>query len=90
MRVRINAPLIGAAIGVVQMGKLGAMLRARRRNARLLSETLDSKQNVLPGERCGERANWSLYTVQMPRRDGALERLRARIRGNRVLSKAAT
>ena len=69
---------VHAAIGVVQMSKLDAMLRARRRNAHLLSEMLNGKQNVLPSERDGERANWSLYTVQMPRRDGALKRLRAR------------
>ena len=69
---------VHAAIGLAQLAKLGPMLRARRRNARLLSEMLGGGRIRLPGERAGERANWSLYTVEMARRDAALERLRAR------------
>lgn len=69
---------VHAAIGAVQVSKLGAMLRARRRNARLLSEALSGGPAQLPRERAGERANWSLYTVELPRRERALEVLRSR------------
>lgn len=62
--LNLRLPEMSAAIARVQMGKLGAMLEARRRNADLLSRSLSEAKGIsLPTESKEKRFNWYLYTV---------------------------
>ncbi|WP_292639917.1 DegT/DnrJ/EryC1/StrS aminotransferase family protein [Nitrososphaera sp.] len=62
--LNLRLPEMSAAIAKVQMGKLGAMLDARRRNAELMSRLLSGVKGVaLPAETADKKFNWYLYTV---------------------------
>jgi dTDP-4-amino-4,6-dideoxygalactose transaminase len=62
--LNLRLPEMSAAIAKVQMGKLGAMLDARRRNAEQLSRLLSEVKNItLPAETADKKFNWYLYTV---------------------------
>ncbi|RLF15537.1 MAG: aminotransferase DegT [Thermoprotei archaeon] len=70
-----------AAIGIAQLKKISYFLEARRRNARILSETLSEVEGVsLPIEPRGYRHCWYLYTVRVREelRDMLVERLNAK------------
>ena len=59
------------AVGIPQLRRLEELLRARERLA--AAYTLVE----VPGSEEGDRAGWQAYVVQLDRRDGALEALRA-------------
>ncbi|MGI0020947.1 MAG: DegT/DnrJ/EryC1/StrS family aminotransferase [Nitrososphaera sp.] len=62
--LNLRLPELSAAIAKVQMLKLGQMLDARRRNAKIMSELLSgAKGFALPEESADARFNWYLYTV---------------------------
>lgn len=62
--LNLRLPEMSAAIAKVQMGKLGAMLDARRRNAEVLSRLLSEVKDItLPAETADKKFNWYLYTV---------------------------
>lgn len=62
--LNMRLPELAAAIAKVQMAKLAAMLAARRRNAKLMSELLRGAKNItLPQEDAERTFNWYLYTV---------------------------
>lgn len=62
--LNLRLPEMSAAIAKVQMGKLGAMLDARRRNAEMLSRLLSGIKGItLPAETADKKFNWYLYTV---------------------------
>lgn len=62
--LNLRLPEMSAALAKAQMGRLGSMLGARRRNAELLSRLLsESRKVLLPEEGEGKRFNWYLYTV---------------------------
>ena len=67
--LNLRMPEMCAAVGAVQMGKLPAFLERRRRNARMLTETLRDSGVGLPPVREGENPNWSLYTITAVNRD---------------------
>ena len=71
----LRLPEMSAAVGAVQMGKLGGFLQKRRSNASMLTDLLGDAVAV-PRERAGESRNWNLYTVSSPRRDAILAALR--------------
>lgn len=61
---------IQAAIGIVQMKRIEEFLRARRRNAKLLTEELEGvRKVVLPYEPEGFVHNWYVYTVRIVKGD---------------------
>lgn len=67
-----------AAIGLVQLKKLGAFLEARRRNAEELTSWLRGAEGVkVPVEPPGYRHNWYLYTIEVegPIRDRLVDLL---------------
>ena len=70
---------VNAAIASVQIKRLPGFLRARRRNAALLSELISDLGGdmAIPRPRRGEEPNWYLYTVATGGRDGLLRRLHA-------------
>lgn len=62
--LNLRLPELSAAIAKVQMSKLGQMLDARRRNAKVMSELLSGAKGFsLPEESADARFNWYLYTV---------------------------
>jgi len=62
--LNLRLPEMSAAVAGVQMGKLGSMLEARRRNAELLSQLLSEIKGIsLPKETEDKKFNWYLYTV---------------------------
>lgn len=62
--LNLRLPEMSAAIAKAQMGKLGAMLEARKRNAELLSRLLSGVKGItLPKETVDKKFNWYLYTV---------------------------
>ena len=73
--LNLRMPEVCAAVGAVQMGKLPRFLKARRRNARMLTRMLEDSKMGLPRPRRGEEPNWNLYTVTSPDRDVLLERM---------------
>ena len=64
------------AVGIPQLRRLEELLRARERLAAAYTERLRDLVEV-PGSEEGDRAGWQAYVVQLDRRDGALEALRA-------------
>lgn len=65
--LNLRLPEMSAAIAKVQMGKLNAMLAARRRNAELLTRLLSERKWIsLPTETAEKKFNWYLYTVAFP------------------------
>jgi len=75
---------IAAAIGSVQLRKLQSFLELRRKNARYLSEKLETLKSLeVPTEPEGRRHAWHLYTVRLKganagKRNRVVEKLRAK------------
>jgi len=69
---------LAAAIGLVQLEKLPAFNRARRENARRLTEGLSDASVVLPTEPSGGRHVYHQYTVEHDNRDGLADHLARR------------
>jgi len=73
--LNLRMPEIEAALINVQMRKINSFLRVRRKNAKMLSEYLDSLKGViLPRERNDCKYNWYLYTISLEKdRDPVLK-----------------
>ncbi|MFQ6135070.1 MAG: DegT/DnrJ/EryC1/StrS family aminotransferase [Nitrososphaerales archaeon] len=73
----LRMPQMEAAVASVQMSKLPSFLKARRKNADILTEMLSGLSGVtLPSEDEGCSSNWYLYTVTLAKnRDKVLEYL---------------
>ncbi len=73
-------PETAAAIASAQMDKLDRYVEARRRNSRVLTETISRMKGVELRQRSDDRKHvWYLYSVYMARgRDEAVHKLRAR------------
>jgi len=73
-------PEIAAAIASVQMDRLDAYIAARRKNSRVLTESISSLKGVELRQGSNDRTHvWYLYTVFVAkRRDQIMEKLRAR------------
>ena len=71
------------------MGKLPRFLKARRRNAQMLTRMLEGTKMGLPRPRSGEEPNWNLYTVTSPDRDTLLERMGPERGGRRHILQGA-
>lgn len=72
--LNLRLPEVCAAVGSVQMFKLDGFLRARRRNAAVLSDLLGGVVDLPDGPPSQER-NAALYTVGVAERDTVLSRL---------------
>ncbi len=73
--LNFRLPEINAAIAKVQMKKLPAFLRARQKNAKILTELLSGLDIVLPSERKNVKVNWYLYTIATKLRDKMMKAL---------------
>ena len=73
--LNFRLPEINAAIAKVQMKKLPKFLKARQKNAKLLTELLSKSNLILPIERKYEKVNWYLYTVTSSKRNTLLKKL---------------
>lgn len=73
--LNLRLPEINAAIAQVQMKKLPKFLKARQKNAELLTELLSKSNLTLPIQRKHEKVNWYLYTVTSPKRNTLLKKL---------------
>jgi dTDP-4-amino-4,6-dideoxygalactose transaminase len=66
---------ISAAIAKVQMRKLKKMLQIRRKNAIMLTKSLQDTKIGLPKENNDSKYNWYLYTIAVENRDNIMKRL---------------
>ena len=75
----LRLPQMEAAIAYVQMSKLPLFLKARRKNAEILTDLLSDLNGItLPSEEKDCSANWYLYTVALERnRDKILKYLQS-------------
>lgn len=73
--LNLRLPEINAAIGKVQIKKLGKFLSQRRKNAKILTDLLSGLNVILPHERKGEMVNWYLYTIATKNRDKIMKTL---------------
>ena len=76
--LNFRMPEINAAIASIQMKKLPKFLDTRRKNASLLSELISDLDIKIPVEREHEKVNWSLYTINIKRRNMVLKKLHQR------------
>lgn len=73
--LNFRLPEINAAVAKVQMKKLPAFLKARQKNAEMLTEMLSGLDITLPSERNGVKVNWYLYTIATKHRDRIMRAL---------------
>ena len=73
--LNLRLPEINAAIATIQMKKLTNFLKARKKNAELLSKLLSDLDIKLPNQRKNENVNWYLYTITTKKRDKILQKL---------------
>jgi perosamine synthetase len=59
-----------AAIGVVQIGRLGEFTAKRRANAAYLNEHINNPRVITPKVKPGYGHVWHQYTIRIPSRDG--------------------
>lgn len=76
--LNLRLPEISAAIATIQMKKLPGFLKARQKNANLLSKLISDLNIVLPHQRNNENVNWYLYTIATSKRDKILKKLNAK------------
>lgn len=76
--LNLRLPEINAAIGKIQIKKLGKFLSQRRKNAKILTELLSGLDIILPHERKCEVVNWYLYTISSKNRNEILKKLNSR------------
>ncbi|MCP8311489.1 MAG: DegT/DnrJ/EryC1/StrS family aminotransferase [Candidatus Methylarchaceae archaeon HK02M1] len=78
--LNLRMPEIGAALIKAQMKRIKTFLEVRRKNAEMLSESLDGLQGIkLPREKESCVHNWYLYTIFVEKnRDEVLESLNKR------------
>jgi dTDP-4-amino-4,6-dideoxygalactose transaminase len=73
--LNLRLPEISAAIATIQMKKLPQFLKARQKNASLLSKFISDLNVILPHQRNNENVNWYLYTIATSKRDKILKKL---------------
>jgi dTDP-4-amino-4,6-dideoxygalactose transaminase len=73
--LNLRLPEISAAIATIQMKKLPKFLKARQKNASLLSKFISDLNVILPHQRNNENVNWYLYTIATSKRDKILKKL---------------
>jgi len=73
--LNLRLPEISAAIATIQMKKLPGFLKARQKNANLLSKLISDLNIILPHQRNNEKVNWYLYTIATSKRDKILKKL---------------
>lgn len=73
--LNLRLPEISAAIATIQMKKLPGFLKARQKNANLLSKLISDLNIILPHQRNNENVNWYLYTLATSKRDKILKKL---------------
>ena len=76
--LNLRLPEISAAIATVQMKKLPKFLKARKRNAELLSECICDLDVKPPNQRKYEKVNWYLYTIGSKKRNKLLKKFNER------------
>jgi len=76
--LNLRLPEINAAIATIQMKKLSKFLKARQKNANLLTELISDSNVILPHQRTHEIVNWYLYTIASSKRDKILKKLNAK------------
>lgn len=76
--LNLRLPEISAAIGKIQIKKLGKFLSQRRKNAKILTELLSGLNVILPHERKHEIVNWYLYTIATKNRNEIMRKLNAK------------
>jgi len=76
--LNLRLPEISAAIATIQMKKLPGFLKARQKNANLLSKLISDLNIILPHQRNNENVNWYLYTIATSKRDKILKKLNAK------------
>ena len=73
--LNLRLPEINAAIATVQIKKLPKFLKARKKNAELLSKLLQDLDIRLPQEREHEKVNWYLFTIATKKRNKLMKKL---------------
>ena len=73
--LNLRLPEINAAIAAIQIKKLPNFLKARKKNAELLSKLLQDLDIKLPQPRKYENVNWYLYTITIKKRNQLLKNL---------------
>ncbi|PIW35388.1 MAG: pyridoxal-5'-phosphate-dependent protein, partial [Nitrosopumilales archaeon CG15_BIG_FIL_POST_REV_8_21_14_020_33_23] len=76
--LNLRLPEISAAIATIQMKKLPDFLKARQKNANLLSKLISDLNIILPHQRNNENVNWYLYTIATSKRNKILKKLNAK------------
>lgn len=76
--LNFRLPEINAAIAKVQMRKLPDFLKARQKNAKVLTELLSGLDIILPTERKEVKVNWYLYTIATKLRDKMMRDLNSK------------
>ena len=73
--LNLRLPEINAAIAKIQIKKLPALLRERKKNAQILTELLKNHDIILPKQRKNETLNWYLYTIALKNRNNTMKKL---------------
>ncbi len=76
--MNLRLPEISAAIAKIQIKKLPAFLKKRRKNAKILSDLLSNTKIKIPIERKNEKVNWYLYTIATKKRDRLVKKLNSK------------
>ena len=75
--LNLRLPEINAAIAKIQMKKLPAFLKQRKKNALYLSNLISNFEIKIPTQRKHESVNWYLYTISIPKRKKILSKLQS-------------
>jgi dTDP-4-amino-4,6-dideoxygalactose transaminase len=76
--LNLRLPEISAAIAKIQIKKLPIFLKARKKNANLLSQLIADLNIKIPHERNNESVNWYLYTISTSKRNKIIKKLNSK------------
>ena len=76
--LNLRLPEISAAIAKIQIKKLPAFLKTRRKNANHLTQLISDLKIILPLEKNNEYKNWYLYTISTQNRNKILKKLNSK------------
>ena len=76
--LNLRLPEISAAIAKIQIKKLPKFLKARKKNANLLSQLIADLNIEIPHERNTESVNWYLYTISTSKRNKIIKKLNSK------------
>ena len=76
--LNLRLPEISAAIAKIQIKKLPKFLKARKKNANLLSQLIADLNIEIPHERKNESVNWYLYTISTSKRNKIIKKLNSK------------